>query len=619
MSANRFFRWLVGLTAATWCAGVRLTAADWPVVGGDPGGQRFSPLTQIDRANVSQLAVAWTFHTGGLDPAVRNSAIQCTPIVVDGTVYLTSPDTQVIALEAASGRELWRFNPQRTRDRHLYNRGVAYWKADGPGAARRILAATPDGFLYSLDAATGKLDPAFGREGVLDLREGIADRDLTKLTYGLTSAPVIFEDRVILGVSLNEGYVGGPGHVRALDVRTGREMWRFHTIPQPGEFGHDTWAGESWKNRGGVNAWGGATVDGARGLVFVGTGSPGFDFHGGDRKGDNLFANCVIALDGRTGRRVWHYQIVHHDIWDYDLPAPPNLLTVMRDGAPVDAVAQITKQGFVFLFERTTGRPLFAIEERPVPQSMLRGEVTARTQPFPVAPPAFSQQGFGANDLTTISPAARAVVAAKLGDSRAFSLYSPHEAGGSMSSPGTIGGGNWSGASYDPRSALLFVNANNFPRLVKMQETGNPAEPWADRGDVRLLDGERYPGGKPPWGTLTAIDLNRGTIRWQVPLGEFAALTARGVPVTGTPNLGGTIVTAGGLVFVGGTMDEKIRAFHSETGALLWEHKLPFGGYATPCTYSVDGRQYVVIAAGGGGKLGTASGDTYVAFALPAR
>ncbi|MEO5958574.1 MAG: pyrroloquinoline quinone-dependent dehydrogenase, partial [Opitutaceae bacterium] len=288
-------------------------------------------------------------------------------------------------------------------------------------------------------------------------------------------------------------------------------------------------------------------TDAARGLVFVGTGSAGYDFHGGDRKGYNLFANCVIALDGRTGRRVWHYQTVHHDIWDYDLPTPSNLVTVMREGRPVDAVAQITKQGFVFLFERTSGRPLFAIEERPVPQSKLPGEATSPTQPFPVAPPPFAHQGFGVGDLTTISPEARAAVAAKIGELRSFELYSPHESRASVASPGTIGGGSWAGASFDPRTALLFVNANNFPRLVKMTETGNPAEPWRDRGDVRLLDTERYPGGKPPWGTLPAVDLNRGTIRWQVPLGEFAALTARGVPLTGTPNLGGTIATAGGL------------------------------------------------------------------------
>jgi quinoprotein glucose dehydrogenase len=470
--------------------------------------------------------------------------------------------------------------------------------------------------LYSLDAGTGALNSAFGREGVVDLRVGI-DRDLSALTYGVTAAPVVVGDRIVLGFSLNEGYVGGPGDVRAFDARTGAEVWRFQTIPRPGEPGAETWAGNSAHERSGVNPWSGATVDVARGLVFIGTGSAGFDFHGGDRHGDNLYANCVIALDARTGQRVWHRQLVHHDVWDYDLPAPPNLITVTHDGVAIDAVAQVTKYGFVFLFERATGRPLFEIEERPVPASNLAGERTAPTQPFPIRPPAFAHQGFTLDDVTTISPAARASVLAQFATPPNFPLFAPPSTVGTVSSPGTIGGASWAGASYDPRAGLLFVNANNFPRFVKMVETGEPTAPWADRGTVRLLDHEGYPGVKPPWGTLTAIDLNRGEIRWQIPFGEFPALTARGAPSTGTPNLGGTIATAGGLVWIGATMDEKFRAFDSATGELLWEHQLPFGGYATPCTYAVAGRQFVAIAAGGGGKLGTRAGDAYVAFALP--
>ncbi len=590
---------------------------DWPYVGGDPGAMRYCPLDQINRENVQKLQVAWTFHTGGLSPEVRNSAIQCTPIVVEGVMYLTSPDTQVIALDAATGRELWRFDPQRSRHRHLYHRGVAYWsESGGQGGKQRILFATPDGYLYSLDARTGRLDPAFGREGIVDLREGI-EGDLSGLIYGVSSAPAIFEDLVIVGFSLDESYVAGPGDVRAFSVRTGKEVWRFHTVPRPGEFGHETWRGESWKDRGGVNNWSGATLDLKRGLVFVSTGSAGFDFYGGDRHGDNLFANSVIALEARTGKRVWHYQLVHHDLWDYDLPAPPTLVRVTHQGRGIDAVAQITKQGFVFLFDRVTGKPLFEMVERPVPSSDVPGEKSSATQPFPVKPPPFAHQGFTEDDLTNISREARAAVRAKLEGARFGPLYTPPSLSGTIYSPGTIGGGNWSGAAFDPRTGLLYVNANNLPRLVRLGLTSDPRAPYWDYGYLRLTDQEGYPGVKPPWGTLTAIDLNRGEIRWQVPLGEFPELTRRGIAPTGTPNLGGSIVTAGGLVFIGATMDEKFRAFDSVTGKLLWEYKLPFGGYATPCTYSVGGRQYVVIAAGGGGKLGTKSGDAYLAFALP--
>ncbi len=598
------------------CQALAIAQSDWPNVGNDKGAMRYSTLAQIDRQTVKNLKVAWTFHTGGLNPAVRSSAMQCTPIVVDGVMYVTSPDTQVIALAADTGAERWRFDPKRgSQHRQLYNRGVAYWSEGASDGAKRILFATPDGVLYSLDARTGKLDPGFGTEGTIDLRAGV-ERNLRDLTYGVTSAPAIVGDLVILGFSLDEGYVGGPGDVRAFNVRTGKEAWRFHTVPRAGELGYETWGGDSGKDRGGVNSWSGATVDVERGLVFVGLGSAGFDFHGGDRPGGNLFANSVLALDARTGRRVWHYQVVHHDIWDYDMPAPPVLVRVRHGGRLVDGVAQVTKQGLVFLFDRVNGTPLFETIERPVPKSDVPGEQAAATQPVPVRPPAFARQGFGEDDITDISKAAHEAVKAKLKGVRLGSLYSPPSLEGTVYSPGTIGGGSWSGASFDPTTGWLYVNANNFPRVLKLEPTSDNKAPYRDRGALRLTDHEGYPGVKPPWGTLTSIDLNRGDIRWQVVLGEFPELTARGIRPTGTPNLGGSIVTAGGVVFIGATMDEHVRAFDSATGQLLWQHKLPFGGYATPSTYAVNGRQFLVIAAGGGGKLGTASGDAYVAFAL---
>ncbi len=598
------------------CQPPTLAQVDWPNVGNDKGAMRYSSLAQITRENVHDLEAIWTFHTGGLNPAVTNSAIQCTPIVVEGVMYVTAPDTQVIALDAGTGRELWRFDPKRGwKHRTLYNRGVAYWSEDRRDGARRILFATPEGSLYSLDARTGRLDPQFGGDGIVDLRKGIV-RDLRNVVYGVTAAPAIFDDLVILGFSLDEGYVGGPGDIRAFDIRTGKEVWRFQTVPGPTEFGHGSWKGNSGKDRGGVNAWSGVTVDVGRGLVLAGLGSAGFDFHGGDRRGDNLFANSVVALDARTGRRVWHYQLVHHDLWDYDLPYPPVLVTVRHGDKPIDAAAQVTKQGFLFLFDRLSGRPLFDIVEREVPRSDLPGEQASATQPFPVKPPAFARQGFSERDITNISREANESVTARLKGARLGSLFTPPSLQGTVYSPGTIGGGTWSGASFDPTTGLLYVNANNFPRVLKLQSTSDKAEPYRDTGFLRLTDHQGYPGVKPPWGTLTAIDLNRGEITWQVPLGEFPELAARGIPPTGTPNLGGSIVTAGGLVFIGATMDEKVRAFDSATGKVLWERTLPFGGYATPSTYSVNGRQFVVIAAGGGGKLGTKSGDAFVAFAL---
>ncbi|MEO6002044.1 MAG: pyrroloquinoline quinone-dependent dehydrogenase [Opitutus sp.] len=587
--------------------------SEWRSVGGDAGLTRHSTLNQINRDNVSGLEIAWTLHTGGLELSPQSS-IQCAPIVIGGTMYLTAPDTQVLALDAATGREKWRYNPHRSKHTYLYNRGVAWWSRD---SERRILFATPDGFLYSLDADTGVPDAGFGKNGILDLREGLERPLGPERVYGATSAPVVIGDRVIVGFSLDEGYVGGPGDVRAFEIKTGNEAWRFHTVPRRGEFGHETWAGDSGQNRTGVNAWTGASVDVARGLVFVATGSPGYDFYGGDRIGDNLFANCVIALDGRTGKRVWHQQLVHHDLWDYDLPYPPMLVTVNHAGKPTDAVVQLTKHGFVFLFDRVTGQPLFEIVEQPVPSSTVPGEKTSSTQPVPVRPPAFVRQGFSEAELTNLSAAAAATVRARVKQGGFNPRFTPPSLDGAISNPGTLGGANWSGASFDPATGWLYVNANELPRVLKLVSTDNPAEPYLDKGQVRLLDDEGYPGTKPPWGTLSAIDLNRGEIVWQVPLGEFAELTRRGIQPTGTRNLGGSIVTAGGLVFIASTVDRQIRAFDSASGRVLWQYELPFAGHAAPSTYSINGRQFVVIAAGGGGKLGTPSGDVYVAFALP--
>ncbi|MBO0719624.1 MAG: pyrroloquinoline quinone-dependent dehydrogenase [Blastocatellia bacterium] len=584
---------------------------------------RYSPLKQIDRDNVKNLKPVWTYHTGDADPS-KKTTIECTPLVVDGVMYLTTVKTKVVALEAATGREIWKFDPfANLPAQKIYpagggvNRGVAYWRDKRDKDQARVLVATSDGRLLSLDARTGRPDAKFGDQGSLDLRRGM-ERDLSQLTYGATSPPAIFEDSVILGFSVGEGpSPSGPGDVRAFDVRTGRELWRFHTVPRPGEFGNETWKGDSWRDRGGVNPWSGVSVDARRGMVFVALGSAAFDFYGGDRVGDDLFANSVVALAARTGERIWHYQIVKHDIWDYDLPAPPILVTVNHAGHQVDAVAQVTKTGYLFLFDRLTGMPLFDIVERPVPESDVPGEQPAKTQRIPVKPAPLVPQNFTDEMVTDISKESHENVLDRLKTLRHGTIFTPIGTKGTVVLPGLFGGFSWASASFDPETGMLFANTNNIPRLMNLIPTPDKAQPYRISGYDHFVDQEGYPAVKPPWGTLNAIDLNRGEISWQVVLGEYAELTERGIPPTGTQNLGGTIVTAGGLVFIGGTKDEKFRAFDKRSGKLLWEYKLPAGGYATPCTFEANGKQFVVIAAGGGGKQETKSGDSFVAFALP--
>ena len=590
---------------------------NWTYVGGDAGGMRYSTLRQINRTNVRDLKPSWIFHTSDHDNSGTNStgfAIECTPIVIDGVMYLTSADTQVIAVNAATGGQLWRFDAHTDKTNHQPNRGVAYW-SDDRGNAKRIVLATPEGKLFSLDARTGKPDPSFGKVGVVDLREGM-ERDLRKFTYGATSPPAIYEDVIIIGFSVSDNYESGPGDIRAFNIHSGKEVWRFHTVPRPGEFGHETWAADSWKDRGGVNPWGGLRVDVENGLVFAGLGAPAHDFYGGDRLGDNLFGDCVLALDARTGKRVWHYQLVRHDLWDYDLPTPPNLVVVNHDGTSIRAVAQVTKTGYVFLFDRTTGKPLFGIMERPAPASNVPGEQASAKQVYPARPTSFVRQGFTEQDITDISPTAREYVSEKIKTMRYGSMFMPPSTQGTVQMPGLHGGATWSGASFDPTTGLLYVNANDMPWLVSVVPLDSNPALYKGRFEI-FKDKDGFPASKPPWGTLNAIDLNRGEIKWQMPLGEWPGAEERGLHNTGTENFGGSIVTAGGLVFIASTMDEKFRAFDKVTGKLLWEYKLPAAGYAAPATYSVNGRQYVVIAAGGGGKPNTKAGDAYVAFALP--
>jgi quinoprotein glucose dehydrogenase len=591
--------------------------ADWPQVGADSGGRRHSALRQINKDNVQTLDVAWVYHTRD---AGEKTTIECTPIVIDGLMYITTARTKIVALDAATGQEIWRFDPYEDDSKKWIkasggvNRGVAFWTDGRPGGDRRVLAGLSDGRLISLDAKTGRLDPAFASGGQLDLRTDI-ERDISKMSYGPTSAPMIFEDLVFLGFSNDEGHPGSPGDIRAFDVRTGKERWRFHTVPRPGEHGHDTWPTNAWQQRGGANAWGGLTLDRASGILFCGTGSAGADFYGADRTGAGLFANCTLALDARTGHRVWHFQTVHHDLWDHDNPCPPVVVNVLHDGHAIDAVAQLTKTGYCYLLDLKTGHPLFPVREQPVPSSDIPGETAFATQPVPDKPPPFSRQTFTDDDVTTISPQSRDFVRAELKALRYGQANIPPSVQGTVVNPGFHGGATWSGGSFDPATGYLYVNSNELPAIIAMHKNGHGGYRFG--GYRNFEDAAGYPAIKPPWGQLTAIDLNKGEFAWQVVLGEVPALTARGIPPTGTENFGGTIVTAGGLVFIGGTKDEKFRAFDKHSGKILWEHQLDAGGYATPCTYTAGGRQFVVIACGGGGKLKTKSSDAFVAFALP--
>lgn len=622
--------------ALLWLAAPAPAAdVNWPNVGNDKGGQRYSPLEQINRANVASLKVAWTYHTRD---AGAGTTIECTPLVIDGVMYVTTVRTRVVALDAASGREIWSFDPYGgpapaggwVKASGGVNRGVAFWSDGQPNGARRVLVGVTDGRLISIDAASGKVDEAFGDKGTIDLRAGYQDeRDLGKMPYGPTSAPAVFENLVYIGCSNGEGHPASPGDVRAFDIRTGKEAWRFHTIPRPGEAFGDTWEKDAWKERGGANPWGGFTIDEENGILFSGTGSASPDFYGAGRKGNNVFANCVLALDARTGKRLWHFQTLHHDLWDHDNPCPPVVCVVKKDGAAIPAVAQVTKTGYCFILHRKTGEPIFGVTEVAAPASDVPGEEASKTQPVPNKPPPFSRRSVNEDDLTDISPAAHQAAVDQLKKLRHDGENTPPSLRGTAVAPGFHGGATWAGACFDPSSGLLYVNSNDVPIVVAVKKTaqgdyeptgynyfrdGQPLPPAREKAGGQAGG---YPAIKPPWGSLNAIDVNQGAYAWRIVLGEFPELTAKGIAQTGTENFGGTIVTAGGLVFIGGSKDEMFHAFDKTTGKLLWQTHLPAGGYATPCTFSVGGKQFITIAAGGGGKQRTTSGDSFVTFALP--
>ena len=690
--------------------------SDWKVTGGSKGNLKYSSLNEIDTNNVSNLKVAWVYHSEH-DDSTKKGSMECNPIIVNGILYGVSPKMKLFAIDAATGIEKWQFDPADSINNKLWhrssinmNRGVAYWEE---GNDKRIIY-TVGPIAFAVNAITGKLILSFGKEGGVNLAKGL-DRDEFKVSIAPTSPVMIYKNLFFLSGLVSEET---PGHIRAFDVKTGAQKWIFHTIPYPNELGYTTWADTSaYKRMGSTNSWSGFSLDEKRGILYAGVGSPTNDFYGGDRLGNGLFGNCILAIDALTGKLIWHFQTVHHDVWDMDISSPPVLVTVDREGKKIDAIAQTTKTGFVFLFDRENGKPLFPIQEKPVStQTSILGEKLSPTQPFPILPKPFVRQLLTENGLNTlVSDSSYQDIKKRFKTFQSQGIFTPPSKEGTIILPGYDGGGEWGGPSIDPEKGILYVNANemawvlnlvenkqilkthftnleagqllyklncmgchgpeqkgsgDYPTIIGAEKKYNEASfnnllstgrkmmpgfnqlssfeksalasyilklktqqskkymgslekiqgslkpSYGFTGYNKFLTKEGYPAISPPWGTLNAIDLNTGKYVWTIPLGEFKELKAKGIPTTGRENYGGSVITAGGLLFIGATADGKFRAINKANGKILWETDLPASGVATPSVYKVNGKQYVVIACGGS-KWGGSMGDSYVAFALP--
>ncbi len=639
------------LAAAATLAGAAFGQSDWPTFGHDPGGTRYSTLKQVDASNVNKLTRAWTYHMsvtaapaaaapvagsseagdaveggrgrggrGGRGGGGRGGNSEVSPLVIGGVMYLTTGGGRVVALEPETAKELWTFD---VKDGAPATRGLEFWAGDKQSPAT-VFFGTSSGKLYALNAKTGKPIPGFGDEGIVDMKPG-ALNGLANSSFGLSSPPIVYKNVVITGAHVQEGpSVGAAGDTRAWDAHTGKLLWTFHSVPRPGETGSETWKADDWKNRSGTNVWGLFTIDTERGILYMPFGEPTTDYWGGDRPGKNLFGTSLVAVDALTGKLKWYFQVVHHDTWDYDLCAPPILFDVTQKGKKIPAVGQLTKSGYVYILNRVTGEPIYGVEERKVPvEDALPGDEAWPTQPIPLKPPALARNSFKREELATVTPELNKFCT-ELFDSipgglHAIGQFTHYSTVPSVIFPSSIGGGNWNPPSFDPKLGYLFVNTMDFGSLNQMVKSGERYSRSGYNGNNRFWEPEsNMPCNQPPWGRLFAINVNTGEIAWQSTLGITESLPAD-KQNTGRPNIGGSLATAGGLVFIGATDDSRFRAFDSKSGKEVWVTKIDAGAHSAPITFQgKDGKQYIVITATGGGFLGDRSrADTVIAFALP--